>query len=328
MEQRCIGKNGPLVSGIGIGCMGFSQGYGPTNDTASLKILNKAIDLGVSFLDTADAYGWGHNEGLISKILKNKRDKVTVATKVGIARKKNGANMTYFLQASPQHIKSACDASLKRLKIDTIDLYYLHRVDPNTPIEESIGAMSDLVKAGKIRHIGISEVKPETIKRATKIHPISAIQTEYSLWERYPENEIIPICRELGITFVAYGPLGRGFLTGTITDLDTLAPGDLRFNLPRFQKNNFLHNKKLLVEFKQIAEEKQCTLSQLALAWILKHPSNIIPIPGINKLSHLEDNLKALEISLTQNDISKLEEVFHLNAAKGKKYHAEHNSEA
>ena len=328
MEQRYMGKMGPTVSAIGMGCMGLSQGYGPRNKSESLKTIQKAIDLGITLLDTADAYGWGNNEELISEALKLQREKIILSTKVGIARKKQGKDYTYFLDASPKHIKSSCNKSLKRLKIDCIDLYYLHRVDPKIPIEESINAMSDLVKDGKIRYIGLSEVKADTIKRANQVHPITAIQTEYSLWERYPENKIIPTCMELGIAFVAYGPLGRGFLTGTITDLGKLPEGDLRLNLPRFEEDNFSYNKKLLIEFQNIAEEKQCTLSQLALAWILKHPANIIPIPGMDKQYQLEDNLKAIEVNLSKSDILNLEKIFYLNVAKGKKYHAIHDSEA
>lgn len=324
MQQRRIGKNGPFVSAIGLGCMGMSMGYGPGDDAQSINVIHKAIDFGVTFIDTADMYGWGHNEELICKAIKSQRDKLTLATKMGFARRGQGA----VLDGSPAYVKEACDASLKRLGVDTIDLYYLHRVDPKTPIEDSIGAMADLVKAGKIRHIGISEVKSATIKRATKIYPIAAVQTEYSLWERYPEKEIIPTCMELGIGFVAYSPLGRGFLTGTITHLDKLSPEDFRTLLPRFQGENFVANQRLIIELNKIAEEKQCSLSQLALAWILAQPSNMIPIPGTKRIAYLDDNLGAVNVKLSHDDLSLLEKLFPVNVARGNKYPDEFESEA
>ena len=328
MQQRRIGKNGPLVSAIGLGCMGMSMGYRPGDDAQSIQVIHRALDLGVTLIDTADMYGWGHNEELISNVLKSHRDKIILATKMGFARRGQGEILDYCIGGTPAYVKEACDASLKRLGIDTIDLYYLHRVDPKTPIEDSIGAMADLVKSGKIRHIGISEVKPATIKRAAKIHPITAVQTEYSLWERYPENEIIPTCLELGIGFVAYSPLGRGFLTGAITNLDQLSPEDFRPKLPRFQRSNFVANQKLMNELKKIAEEKHCSLSQLSLAWILAQPANIIPIPGTKRLTYLEDNLGAVNVKLSQDDISRLSKLFHVNAASGNKYPDEFECEA
>ena len=328
MQQRRIGTNGPLVSSIGLGCMGMSMGYGPGDDSQSIKVIHKAIDLGVTFIDTADMYGWGHNEELICKAIKSQRNHLTLATKMGFARRTQGGVLDYCIDGSPAYVKEACDASLKRLGIDTIDLYYLHRVDPKTPIEESIAAMADLVKAGKIRYIGISEVKPATIKRAAKIHPITAVQTEYSLWERYPEKEIIPTCLELGIGFVAYSPLGRGFLTGTITNVDKLSTEDFRPLLPRFQGENFVANQKLIIELNQFAEEKQCSLSQLALAWILAQPSNIIPIPGTKRIAYLEDNLEAVNLKLSQDDLNVLEKLFPVNVARGNKYPTEFEREA
>ncbi len=328
MQQRRIGTNGPLVSSIGLGCMGMSMGYGPGDDSQSIKVIHKAIDLGVTFIDTADMYGWGHNEELICKAIKSQRNNLTLATKMGFARRTQGGVLDYCIDGSPAYVKEACDASLKRLGIDTIDLYYLHRVDPKTPIEESIAAMADLVKAGKIRYIGISEVKPATIKRAAKIHPITAVQTEYSLWERYPEKEIIPTCLELGIGFVAYSPLGRGFLTGTITNVDKLSTEDFRPLLPRFQGENFVANQKLIIELNQFAEEKQCSLSQLALAWILAQPSNIIPIPGTKRIAYLEDNLEAVNLKLSQDDLNVLEKLFPVNVARGNKYPTEFEREA
>lgn len=272
-------------------------------------------------------YGWGHNEELISKAIKSQRNKLTLATKVGFAQR-NDNDLGFSLEASPAYIKEACDASLKRLGIETIDLYYLHRVDPKTPIEDSIGAMADLIKAGKIRHIGISEVKPVTIRRAEKVHPITAVQTEYSLWERYPEKEIIPTCKELGIGFVPYSPLGRGFLTGTLTNIAELSPGDFRPLLPRFQGDNFLANQKLIVELKKIIEKKQCSMAQLALAWLLAQSENIIPIPGTKTIAHLEDNLEALKLQLTQEDLIALENIFPINVVKGEKYPAAFECEA
>ncbi len=328
MKQRHLGINGPVVSAIGLGCMGMSRAYGPGNDAQSIKVIQKAIELGVTFIDTADMYGWGHNEELINKAIKSQRNKITLATKMGFVRKSQGDARDYTIDGSPAYVIKACDASLKRLAVETIDLYYLHRVDPKTPIEDSIGAMSDLVKAGKIRYIGISEVKPETIKRAAKVHPITAVQTEYSLWERHPEQEIIPTCQELGIGFVAYSPLGRGFLTGAITNMHQLTADDFRMLLPRFQGENFIANQRLICDLKKIAEEKHCSLSQLALAWILAQPTPIIPIPGTKKISYLEENLEALNLELSQEDRHHLEQLFPVNIAKGNKYPKEFEREA
>ncbi|MBS0359098.1 MAG: aldo/keto reductase [Proteobacteria bacterium] len=320
MEQRRIGKSGPFVSAMGLGCMGMSMGYGPGDDKESINTIHRAIDLGITLIDTADMYGWGHNEELIAKAIKSHRNQLILSTKMGFSRRGQGDILDYCLDGSPAYVKKACDASLKRLDTEVIDLYYLHRVDPKTPIEESIGAMADLVKAGKIRYIGISEVKPTTIRRAAKIHPITAVQTEYSLWERYPETEIIPTCQELEIGFIAYSPLGRGFLTGKITNLAELSPEDFRQGLPRFQDDNFLTNQKLLVQFKKITERKNCTMAQLALAWVLAQDENIIPIPGTKRTKYLEDNLGALNLKLTQDDLTELENLFPLNVAKGAKY--------
>lgn len=328
MEQRRIGKNGPLVSAIGLGCMGMSMGYGPGDDGQSIKVIHRAIDLGVTLIDTADMYGWGHNEALISQAIKAQRHKITLATKMGFVRQDKGDTLDYCIDGSSAYVKTACDASLKRLGVDVIDLYYLHRVDPKTPIEESIGAMADLVKAGKIRHIGISEVKPSTIRRAAKIHTIAAVQTEYSLWERYPEDEIIPTCQELGIGFIAYSPLGRGFLTGEISDISKLSPEDFRPMLPRFQEENFVANQMLIHKLKEMAKVKHCSLSQLALAWILARSANIIPIPGTKRMQYLEDNLGALHLKLSQEDLDELERIFPINVAKGKKYPKEFDCEA
>lgn len=328
MEQRRLGINGPLVSALGLGCMGMSMSYGPANDAESIKVIHRAIELGVTFLDTADMYGWGHNEKLINKAIKSQRNKITLSTKMGFVRKSLSGSRDYRINGSPTYVAQACDASLKRLGVEAIDLYYLHRVDHETPIEDSIGAMADLVKAGKIRHIGISEVKPETIRRAAKIHPIAAVQTEYSLWERNPEKEIIPTCQELGIGFVAYSPLGRGFLTGTLTNMQQLANDDFRTLLPRFQGENFIANRKFLNELKKMAEEKHCSLSQLALAWILAQPANIIPIPGTKRISYLEENLNALNLELSSEDLQSLEQLFPVNSVSGNKYPKEFEREA
>lgn len=319
MQQRRLGKNGPTVSAIGLGCMGMSMGYGPSNDLESMNVIHQAIDWGVTFIDTADMYGWGHNEELIGKAIKSHRNQLILATKMGFA-KKGDAALNYYLDGSPTYIKKACDASLKRLNVETIDVYYLHRVDPKTPIEDSIGAMADLVKAGKARYIGISEVKPSTIRRAAKIHPITAVQTEYSLWERYPENEILPTCQELGIGFVAYSPLGRGFLTGKVTNIAELSAEDFRHILPRFQGDNFTTNQNLVVALKEISEAKNCSMAQLALAWILAQSENIIPIPGTKRIQYLEDNLVALNLLLSQEELHQLKNVFSMDVAKGKKY--------
>lgn len=320
MEQRHIGKNGPLVSAIGLGCMGMSMGYGKGKDAESIATLKRAIDLGVTLIDTADMYGWGHNEELIGNILKTHRNQITLATKMGFVKSDGNNDYKYSLDGSPAYIKKACDASLKRLGTEIIDLYYLHRVDPNTPIEDSIGAMADLIKAGKIRHIGISEVRPETIRRAAAIHPITAVQTEYSLWERNPEKEIIPACEELGIGFVAYSPLGRGFLSGTIDNVEALEAEDCRRILPRFQGEHFVKNKKLLDGFSQIAKQKQCSMTQLALAWLLTKNKNIISIPGTKQVKYLEENIGATQLRLNQEDMQNLDVLFPLDIASGNKY--------
>lgn len=327
MKQRRIGKNGPLVSELGLGCMGMSMGYGPGNDPHSIDVIHRAIDLGVTLIDTADLYGWGHNEELIGRAIKSQREKIILATKMGFVRRGEEEALDCYLDGSPAHVKEACEASLKRLGVDIIDLYYLHRVDPNTPIEDSISAMADLVKEGKIRHIGISEVTPETIRRAASVHPITAVQTEYSLWERYPEKEIIPTCQELGIGFVAYSPLGRGFLTDKL-NISELSDEDFRMLLPRFQGENFIANQRLLLELKEIAEEKQCSLSQLALAWILANPADIIPIPGTKRIKYLEENLGAVDLTLTQEEMNLINEIFPMNIAHGDKYPAEFECEA
>jgi aryl-alcohol dehydrogenase-like predicted oxidoreductase len=329
MEKRRLGTNGPLVSTMGLGCMGMSIGYGPADDAESVDTISRAIDLGVTFFDTADGYGWGHNESLVGKAIRSKRNQLVIATKTGFVQQTGGdGDLDDYLDGSPRHIKEACDASLKRLGVETIDLYYLHRVDPKTPIEDSIGAMADLVKTGKIRHVGISEVKPATIRRAAKVHPIAAVQTEYSLWERFPENEILPTCQELGIGFVSYSPLGRGFLTGTVMDVAQLSSEDFRNILPRFQGDNFEANKRLVGELQQIAEHNNCSMPQLALAWILQKDKGVVPIPGTKHIKHLEDNLGALNVRLSSEEMTRLNDMFPINVAKGAKYPAAFETEA
>ncbi len=327
MNSRRLGASDLVVSAMGLGCMGMSMGYGPGDDAESTRTIHRAIDLGVTLIDTANMYGWGHNEELIGKAIKNHRNKLTLATKMGFVGRGEGKALDYYLDGSPAHIKEACEASLKRLGVDVIDLYYLHRVDPKTPIEDSIGAMAELVKAGKIRHVGVSEIKPATIRRAAKVHPITAVQTEYSLWERYPEDEILPTCQELGIGFVAYCPLGRGFLTGAINNVAELSAGDFRQSLPRFTGDNFIENQKLIAQFKKIAAMKNCSPAQLALAWILSRNENIIPIPGTKRIQNLEDNVGAADLQLSSEDLGCLESIFPKNAAKGAKYPKEFDCE-
>lgn len=316
MQRRQLGKTGPIVSTLGLGCMGMSIGYGAASDSDSIKTIQYAIDSGVTLLDTADMYGWGHNETLLAKVIKQQRAKIILATKMGFVQK----GESFEINTSAAYIKSACEASLKRLNVDEIDIYYLHRVDSVTPIEESMQALSNLVKEGKIKHIGLSEVKSETIRRAAKIHPIAAIQTEYSLWQREPEVAILPICRELGIGFVPYSPLGRGFLTGAINDTNQLADDDFRHVLPRFQTANFIQNKKLLVELQELAKMNNCTPAQLSLAWLLMQGNDIVPIPGTKKITNLKDNLKAIDIKLSHDTLNKLDKLFHADAIKGEKY--------
>lgn len=317
MEQRTLGKSALAVSAIGLGCMSMSNVYGKGDDAESIAVVHRALDLGVNFLDSSDMYGWGQNEELLGRALRGKRDGVVLATKFGNLRKPDG---TAGVNGRPEYVPQACEASLKRLGVDSIDLYYQHRVDPNTPIEDTVRAMAELVKEGKIRYIGLSEAAPQTLRRAAKVHPITALQTEYSLWTRDPEDEVLPTCRELGIGFVAYSPLGRGFLTGQFKRFEDLAADDYRRLSPRFQGENFQKNLELVSRVEAIAKEKGCTPARLALAWVLAQGEDIVPIPGTKRRKYLEDNVGALNVQLTPEDLRRLDEIFPHGAAAGPRY--------
>jgi aryl-alcohol dehydrogenase-like predicted oxidoreductase len=318
MEYRRLGHSPVEVSAIGLGCMGMSEFYGPRDDEQSIRTIHRALDLGISFLDTADVYGMGHNEELVGHAIRNRRDEVVLATKFGNVRDAQGNWVD--ISGRPEYVRQACEGSLKRLGVDVIDLYYQHRVDANVPIEETVGAMAELVKQGKVRLLGLSEAAPETIRRAHKVHPLSALQTEYSLWTRDPEAEVLPTCRELGITFVAYSPLGRGFLAGTVKNTEQLPENDYRRNNPRFQGDHFRQNLALEQRIEQIARERSCTPAQLALAWLLAQGDDVVPIPGTKREQYLVQNAAAVQLKLTPDELARIDQAVPRGAAAGDRY--------
>jgi aryl-alcohol dehydrogenase-like predicted oxidoreductase len=318
MQRRKLGSQGLEVSAIGLGCMGMSEFYGSSDDRESIDTIHRALDLGVNFLDTADMYGPFTNEQLVGRAIAGRRDSVVVATKFGNERNPDGSWIG--INGRPDYVRKSCDGSLKRLGIDHIDLYYQHRVDPNTPIEDTVGAMAELVQAGKVRYLGLSEAAPRTIRRAHRVHPISALQTEYSLWSREPEDEILPTVRELGIGFVAYSPLGRGFLSGKIKSVEDLEAGDYRRANPRFTGENFQRNLDLVSRIEEIARRKGVTPSQLALAWLMTRGQDIVPIPGSRRAKHLEENVAAVSIRIQEDELGSIEEAAPVGIAKGDRY--------
>ena len=319
MQTRQLGRSGITVSALGLGCMGMSEFYGGRDEAESVATLHRALDLGVDFLDTADAYGPHTNEVLVGKAIRDRRDKVILATKFGIVRDPKNPQLR-GINGKPDYVRRCCEASLQRLGTNHIDLYYQHRVDPNTPIEDTVGAMAELVKQGKVRHLGLSEASSKTMRRAVKVHPIAALQTEYSLWTRDPEDDVLATSRELGIGFVAYSPLGRGFLAGQFAKFEDLPADDYRRLSPRFQGENFQKNLDLVHRVEEIAREKSCTASQLALAWVLAQGDDIVPIPGTKRRKYLEDNVGALNVTLSAEDLRRINEVFPAGAASGTRY--------
>lgn len=317
MKQRTLGSNGLVVSALGLGCMSMSSVYGPADEVEAIATIHRAHDLGATFLDTADVYGDGHNEQLVGKAVHGFRGEMIIATKFGNARDKDGK---HYIDGRPEYVKQACDASLRRLGMDVIDLYYQHRVDPAIPIEETVGAMADLVRVGKVRHLGLSEAAPATIRRAHRVHPIAALQSEYSLWTRDCEREVLATCRELKIGFVAYSPLGRGFLAGAVRTVDDLAADDRRRVHPRFSPDNVERNLRFVDRLGEMAKAKGCTLPQLVLAWVLAQGPDIVPIPGAKRRAHLEENLRALEVELTPADLAAIDEIAPHGVAAGARY--------
>jgi len=318
MQTRRLGRQGLEVSAQGLGCMGMSDFYGPREEKESLATIHRALDLGVRLLDTADIYGPHTNEQLVGRAVSDRREGILIATKFGIVRGKDPLKRS--INGKPEYVRSACESSLKRLGVDVIDLYYQHRVDPDTSIEDTVGAMSELVREGKVRFLGLSEASPGTLRRACAVHPISALQTEYSLWSRDPESEVLAACRELGVGFVAYSPLGRGFLTGAFRRFEDLAEDDWRRMSPRFQGDNFQKNLDLVKGIQDLAAEKSCTAAQLALAWVLSRGDDIVPIPGTKRRSFLEENVAALEVRLGADDLARIDTLFPYGAAHGSRY--------